>query len=134
MSEMPAMSSALSERSAVLPARNRKHHGLRGDHPARSTNELRLSERGMRQAEEVADLVQRDRFDVIAIGRAAVCGRPRKDRVEVDVRLENASIGRIHRERRRGERSILARLTEIANHVGAVFDKRPRLYEADKRR
>ncbi len=119
---------------AAAGERDRKHHGLGGHDAAAAADELGLAERRMRQAEQVPDLVERDRLDVIAIGAAGLGGRPGKDGVEVDVRLEDPAVGLVDGERRGGERAILSWLTEVADHVRAIVDKRPRLHEPDERR
>ena len=114
--------------------RDRKHHRLGGNHAAAAADELGLAERRVRQAEQVPDLVQRDRLDVEAIRSAGLGRRPGKDRVEVDVRLEDAPVGLVDGEGRRGEGPILPGLAEVSDDVRAVLDKRPRLHEADERR
>ena len=128
------MSSALSVRSAMLPRVNAigKHHRFGGDHAAAAAGELGLAERGVRQPEQVPDLVQRDRLDVVAIRPAGLGRRPREDRVEEDVRLEDAPVGLVDGERGRGERPILVRAADESDHVRAIVDERERPHEADE--
>ena len=114
--------------------RDREHHGLGGNDAAAAPDELGLAESRVRQPEQMPDLVERDRLDVVAIRSAGLGRRPGKDRIEIDVRLEDAPVRLVDGEGRGGERAILPGLTEVADDVRAVLDKRPRLHEPDEGR
>ena len=130
------MSSALNVQVGDVAARerNREHHGFGGNHAPPSRNDLGFAERRVREAEHVADFVQRDRLDVEAVGAARLGRRPGKRRIEKDVGLEQAAVRLIDRERRGGKRSILVRPVQEPEDVRTVLDERRRLHEADELR
>ena len=67
-----------------------KHHGARRQHASSTVeDELRLANRRVAEAEEVPDLVRRDRLQIESAGLPGRCRGPREMRVEEDVRLDD---------------------------------------------
>src|SRR5262249_56545698 len=61
---------------------------------------------GVPEAEEMPDLVKRDRLDVLPARLAAGRRRPREHRIEEDVRLDHFAGQAVERERRRAEHAV----------------------------
>ena len=112
------MSSAFSDRSAMLP--RLKAIGNITDSAAMTRRPL-PSARSRPSAECDSPSrwpisCTRDRLDVEPIGVAALRRRPREERVEEDVRLEDAAVGGVDGERRRRQRAVLVGAVEEADH------------------
>src|SRR4051812_13933884 len=56
--------------------RDREHHRFRPENASAAADEFRLPQHRMTEAEQVSDLVQCNRFDVVASGFAARGGGP----------------------------------------------------------
>src|SRR6476646_6904888 len=97
MSEIPAMSSGLSVGGCVARGeRDREHHRAgRNEAPPATRIHLRLAERRMAEAEEVAGLVRGDRLQVVTARLAAGRYGPGERRVEEDVGLEDLAAARV---------------------------------------
>ena len=87
--------------------RDREHHRLGAEHAASTRDELRLPDHRMAEAEQVADLVERDRLDVLA-------SRPRpppttdQEKVEFRKMSDSSDLARdrVDREGRGSEHAI----------------------------
>ena len=104
---MPAMSSVQrSPEDGAGSERDREHHRLGSDHAPSARTQFGLPHRRVREAVQMADLVQRNGLQIEEAGFSLRGHRPRERGVEEDVGLDNRAGDRIDHERRRAKRAI----------------------------
>ena len=90
------------------------------EHAAAAGNHFGFAERRMPEPEQVADLVDGDRLEVVPAGHAGGIGRPRKGGIEEDVGLDNLAGRRVDDEVGGAEDAIEVGTVLIAEHGHAV--------------
>jgi hypothetical protein len=113
--------------------RDRKHHRARREHAAPPFGAgLRFAERRMAEAEQMADLVNRDRFEIEGRRIPRRRRRPGHRGVEKDVRLEDLARNRIDQKAGRAEDAVHPGMILEAEYRRPVVVERLGAGEADE--
>src|SRR5262245_37405004 len=99
---MPAMSSALNVRPAVVPGAN----AIGNITASAAVAQFGLAERGVAEPAQVPDLMERDALQIETIGLARWTDRPLKRRVEEDVGFDERPGSHVDDEARGREHPI----------------------------